>query len=455
MNTIKEAEFDYESYAQENVPDSNQIQPAAKVLKSRQDALNSQLIDLVNLEIKHARKNRHVFISYSHENKSTVQHLCKEVASHDISVWIDWDELTLGTPWKQAINKTIQSGDFFVACFSQEYLDENRNYLQEDLSVAIEHLRQKPDDRAWFIPIKLNHCEIPDIKIGKNESIRDLKCVDLYSEWDNGVNDLLKLFPSRYPNAITYTNQQVDKQDQYVLFRSINGQCHFIPFNEVRWNSKTISLSISPNTSEQVAYLNSLRTKPPQLLTFAHLEDALWVKPKEVEQTSTKGKTVWKIILKADTTGKVFMNQNQKTKTEHLDSYQIAYIRTKRLLLNEKLEDAIKHIKQTNVFETMSLEMQIRGELPTQYKNRLQTLASPIPELYRRYKNSPNTFLTFSRLISVLYLKLSDSIDDILQLDFELLNTKEVKVKFRGKLNQHCQKEDSILVEFEGFCPLV
>ena len=85
---------------------------------------------------------------------------------------------------------------------------------------------------------------------------------------------------------------------------------------------------------------------------------------------------------------------------------------------------------------------------------RLQALTSPIPELYQHFKRTPETFEKFARLISVLYLKLSNTVEDILQLDLKLLNSTALQVKFKGQRFQYDINEDSALLEFEGVCPL-
>ena len=106
------------------------------------------------------------------------------------------------------------------------------------------------------------------------------------------------------------------------------------------------------------------------------------------------------------------------------------------------------------VFEQMLLEVQIRGELSSQYGNRLQALKSPIPELYRHFRKTPERFKKFARLISVLYLKLSNTVEDILQLDVELRNSMELQVKFKGRRSQSDVNEEPVFLEFEGNCPL-
>ena len=454
MNTTEEVEFDYEAYTRENAPDPSQIRRGPEAHKRRREAFKARLINHVNMEIKHAREMGHVFISYCHENKDTVDRLCDALTSNDVVVWVDWGNLEPGVPWRQAIQQAIHHGDFFIACFSKEYNAGDKTFLTEELSIAIDKLQEKPVDKTWFIPIKLNECEIPDINIGEGLNLRDLQYVNLHEDWDTGIQQILNIIPPKSSEPINAAENKKNENENCVLFRSVNGQHYFIPFQEVRWDSKEISLTLSPTSSEHVGFLCSLRKDQHDLLAFAHEEDATWVKPREVAQISSEGKTLWKLIFTEDTTGKAFKYRTEKVNFEHLTLDQIAYMRAKRLLLDEKLESVSSSLTQATVFDQMLLEVQIRGEFSSQYGNRLQVLTSPIPALYQHFKTRPETFKKFARLISVLHLKLSNTVEDILQLDLKLLNPTALEVKFKGRRSQLDVNKEPGLLEFEGICQL-
>ena len=68
--------------------------------------------------------------------------------------------------------------------------------MNEELAIAIEELRQHPHDRIWFIPVKLNDCEIPDRDVGGGETLRDLHYVNLYEDWDDGIERIRRVIQS-------------------------------------------------------------------------------------------------------------------------------------------------------------------------------------------------------------------------------------------------------------------
>ena len=135
---------------------------------------------------------QHVFISYVRENEKVVNRLYHDLTSRGIRVWLDRNEINPGVRWKSAIRKAIQEGAYFIACFSKEYNDRDETYMNEELTMATEVLRQQPFHKTWFIPVKLNECKIPDRDIGGGETFEDFQWVELHEDWDISIQKLLK-----------------------------------------------------------------------------------------------------------------------------------------------------------------------------------------------------------------------------------------------------------------------
>jgi hypothetical protein len=64
--------------------------------------------------------------------------------------------------------------------------------MNEELTLAIDELRQRPTDRGWFLPVKLAPCEVPDRGIGGAETLRDIQFMTLYDDWKKGVNSIAR-----------------------------------------------------------------------------------------------------------------------------------------------------------------------------------------------------------------------------------------------------------------------
>ena len=143
---------------------------------------------------------KHVFISYIRENQEEVDRLCDALRSHDIEVWLDRDAIRPGTRWKVAIRNAIRAGSFFIACFSKERKQRDKSYMNQELTLAIDELRQYSADRVWFIPIKLNECEIPDLEISGSETLNDFQHVSLYEDWNGGIQSILEVIQPEFPS---------------------------------------------------------------------------------------------------------------------------------------------------------------------------------------------------------------------------------------------------------------
>ena len=100
----------------------------------------------------------HAFVSYVRDNSSEVERLVRDLRSAGVEVWYDRDSLKAGSRWAEAIAAGIESGGFFLACFSKEYASRERTYMDEELVVARALMAQRRDDRSWLIPLLLNGC---------------------------------------------------------------------------------------------------------------------------------------------------------------------------------------------------------------------------------------------------------------------------------------------------------
>ena len=155
----------------------------------------------------------HVFISYVTENLKEVESLCDELTQVGIEIWIDRNDIKPGQRWKDAIRRAIRSGDFFIACFSQEYKSCEKTYMNTELKLAIDELSQYATNREWFIPVLLSKCDIPDYSIGGGESLHDIQFIDLFTNWQSGIDRLIKVIkpiPTEVKNHITILDSQDD-----------------------------------------------------------------------------------------------------------------------------------------------------------------------------------------------------------------------------------------------------
>jgi len=78
-----------------------------------------------------------------------------------------------------------------MACFSKQYVNRRTTVMNTELGIAINELGKRRRDQTWFIPIRLDDCEVPDWSIGPGETLRDLQYVDLFRNWPDGMRRIL------------------------------------------------------------------------------------------------------------------------------------------------------------------------------------------------------------------------------------------------------------------------
>ena len=148
-----------------------------------------------------AKPKPHVFLSHVREDAERVERLAADLEARGIVTWIDRHKIKPGERWEKAIEEAIRGGAFFVACFSQGYAARTRSYMNEELLIAIEEVRLRPQEASWFIPIRLDDCEIPDRRIGPELSIRSIQWLDMFPDWAKSVGHLVEAIgPSPEPD---------------------------------------------------------------------------------------------------------------------------------------------------------------------------------------------------------------------------------------------------------------
>jgi hypothetical protein len=143
-----------------------------------------------------------VFVSYVQENREVVALLVQELKNRDIDAWWDRDSLLPGSFWQDEIRRAIRDGQFFLACFSSEYLERDRTFMNEELTIAIEELRLRGDS-TWFIPVLLSG-EVPDRAIGAGRTLRHIQFVNLVPEhWSEGIDALCNFMGKARAHAVS------------------------------------------------------------------------------------------------------------------------------------------------------------------------------------------------------------------------------------------------------------
>jgi HEAT repeat protein len=88
---------------------------------------------------------------------------------------------------------------FFHGVFSKEYSEREKTYMNEELTIAIDELRERPSDKTWFIPILINESCIPARRISNAEDLSHLQAIMLHEDWDTGIDRILRVLKYEDP----------------------------------------------------------------------------------------------------------------------------------------------------------------------------------------------------------------------------------------------------------------
>lgn len=161
------------------------------------------------------------FISYVRENSDKVEKLVEQLEANGIKVWWDKKDIKVGDDWLNAIKNGIRKGSFFIACFSKEYNMRSKNHMNEELRIAIGELR-KMGNQKWFLPLRLNECEIPDIKIDSVREFSDFHFLDMFPDFEKSADKIVAEVNrnKRNQNSIDFKNLNQTQKKQLGIIQN-------------------------------------------------------------------------------------------------------------------------------------------------------------------------------------------------------------------------------------------
>lgn len=126
-----------------------------------------------------------VFLAYAQEDRRAVTRIYQALHDAGFEPWMDTQNLLPGQNWPRAIERAIELSDYFVGCFSSRSAAK-RGYFQSELSYALQVATQIPAEKVFFVPLRLDDCEVP------TQIARRVHYVDLWPDWKQGITVLTK-----------------------------------------------------------------------------------------------------------------------------------------------------------------------------------------------------------------------------------------------------------------------
>ncbi|MEM8722154.1 MAG: SUMF1/EgtB/PvdO family nonheme iron enzyme [Cyanobacteria bacterium P01_G01_bin.39] len=166
-----------------------------------------------------------IFLAHAHEDQEAVLKLYDRLKKAGYKPWLDKKDLIPGQNWRSVIPQVIADSQLFIACLSQRSIAK-RGYVQQEFRIALNQMASFPPDYIYLIPIRLDECEIPNLRQEEyGINLRDIHWLD-YWEAD-GFANLERAIAFQYGSftqnpqdlsAFQYGSFAQDPQDQHQNF---------------------------------------------------------------------------------------------------------------------------------------------------------------------------------------------------------------------------------------------
>ena len=113
-----------------------------------------------------------IFISYARVDAEPVAEIYRRLEAAGYDPWIDTEHLLPGVRWREKIEQALREADFFLLCLSAQSKDR-RGFIQKEIKTALDLWEEKLHDDIYFIPLRLEDCELPD-------QISEIQCVNWF-----------------------------------------------------------------------------------------------------------------------------------------------------------------------------------------------------------------------------------------------------------------------------------
>jgi TIR domain len=184
-----------------------------------------------------------IFISYTRADQERVLPVYEFLVRNGYpNTWIDCKKLLPGQPWDFEIKRNLKKSEIVLIFLSNNSISK-RGYVQREVNIAIEYLKEKLQDDIYIIPIKLDkEAEIPEVLSG-------IQCLELQR---NDYLDLLKQSLDLQREKLGFENDNSEfKLDEIHSIKKISREkCDGLPGYEVEYSWPELHSTKFANISE-------------------------------------------------------------------------------------------------------------------------------------------------------------------------------------------------------------
>jgi len=221
------------------------------------------------------------------------------------------------------------------------------------------------------------------------------------------------------------------------------GATLFIPAERIQEQGSRVELILTPRNSDDSAFLSELKAGwSPTRVWMAYGDFAHEGSVEAADRSRDASGERWTVTVALNEQKRSYLTEVAMSGKSVDD---IAELRARRILLNERPPAEITRWGQT---DTM-LETLVQG-----LDSSARLTESPIPALYRQLQADSPRFLAAARLVAVLKLRRTDTVEHVLELVMAMEDSHRLHVRFRGRRQKRFTNVPAHEIAFEGACPL-
>jgi hypothetical protein len=130
-----------------------------------------------------------VFLCHAKEDEVRIEQLYFDLRDRGLDPWYDKRKLIVGDQWQEEILDAIKISDFFAVFLSKLSVRKD-GFIQKEIRTAVSEYQRKPYGFAYFIPVRLEECKVPALRLYEHTTLADLQWIDLFDD-DSAIINLL------------------------------------------------------------------------------------------------------------------------------------------------------------------------------------------------------------------------------------------------------------------------
>lgn len=399
-----------------------------------------------------------VFIAYSRTDEPLKEELVKHLSPLRRQGLIrDWHDRRIapGVDWNREIDAHLSLCVIFLPLISADFINSDYCYGIEMQRALERHQKEE----ALVIPVILRPCDWMILPFGRLQALpKDGKAVTRWDNQDEGFTDVARgiriavetILGSSPRSSVALESRPAAQQSApealmvtdspralvwHVEARTIA----YMPVQECEWGNREVVLELEPDDPTDGPFLDSLRGDSVTLI-LAYRNNAAISRVREITHIAKAAVHRWRLTVQVERSD---FTPAMEVGFEGISKDELAKRRARRLLLNEN------PAKRSTDLNVVAKEVLLRG-----VDTALPVEQSALPALFQTFGKHATRFLEIAWIDTVMRLKLSACIVEVIALQMELVRG-ALKIQFHGRRKREYANQPAFEMKVEGECKLL